>query len=166
MKKNRMAAGMRIKNCKKRGEWAELVFAMRAVGRGLRLAKPWGESTGYDFVVDQEFGGMVRVQVKSTIFPEGEGYSCTLKDSKGLYKKHSFDFVAAYVIPKDVWYIIPEKRVRGQWSVGLHPELKKSKYGEYQEAWELLRGPLPGVIARIEAVAEEGPGRIGRDNLE
>jgi hypothetical protein len=39
--------------------------------------------------------------------------------------------------------------------VGPHPELKKSKYGEYREAWELLRGPLPGVIARIEAVAEE-----------
>ena len=45
----------------------------------------------------------------------------------------------------------------GQWSVGPHPELKKSKYGEYREAWELLRGPLPGMIARIEAVVEESP---------
>ncbi len=26
-----------IKNCKKRGEWAELVFAMRAIERGLHL---------------------------------------------------------------------------------------------------------------------------------
>jgi hypothetical protein len=24
------------------------------------------------------------------------------------------------------------------WSVGLHPELAKSKYGEYEEAWHLL----------------------------
>jgi hypothetical protein len=100
---------------------------------------------------------IVRVQVKSTIFPEGGGYSCTLKDSKGVYKKNSFDFVAAYVIPKDVWYIIPEKIVRGMWSVGLHPELKKSKYGAYQEAWYLLRGEALGVIARIEARAEEHP---------
>ena len=147
--------GMMIKNCKKRGEWAELVFAMRAVERGLRLARPWGESSGYDFVVDQECGRMVRVQVKSTIFREGEGYSCTLKDSKGPYKKNSFDFVAAFVIPEDVWFILPEKKIRGMWSVGLYPKLESAKYREYQEAWELLRGPVPGVIARIEAVAEE-----------
>jgi hypothetical protein len=155
MRKNRIAAGMKIKNCKKRGEWAELVFAMRAIERGLQLARPWGESSGYDFMVDQG-ARIVRVQVKSTIFKEGaEGYSCTLKDSKGPYKKNSFDFVAAYVIPEDVWYILPEKRVRGMWSVGLYPKLESSKYREYQEAWHLLRGETPGYVARIEACAEE-----------
>jgi hypothetical protein len=153
MKKNRFAGMKIIKNCKKRGEWAELVFAMRAIERGLALARPWGESSGYDFTVDQA-ARIVRVQVKSTIFHEGEGYSCTLKDSKGVYKKNSFDFVAAYVIPEDIWYIIPEKKVRGMWSVGLHPELEKSKYGEYEEAWHLLRGEAPGLIARIEGCAE------------
>ena len=95
------------------------------------------------------------MQVKSTIFPEGNGYSCTLKDSKGPYKRNSFDFVAAYVIPEDLWYILPEKRVRGMWSVGLHPELEKSKYGEYLEAWHLLSGATPGFVERIEACAEE-----------
>ena len=40
MGKNRNA-GMRIKNCKKRGEWAELCFAVRALREGLRLARPW-----------------------------------------------------------------------------------------------------------------------------
>jgi hypothetical protein len=30
-----------IKNGKKRGEWAELVFAARAVRQGLPLSKPW-----------------------------------------------------------------------------------------------------------------------------
>jgi hypothetical protein len=155
MKKNRLA-GTVIKNCKKRGEWTELVFAMRAIERGLHLARPWGESSGYDFTVDQG-ARIVRVQVKSTIFHEGEGYSCTLKDSRGPYKKNSFDFVAAYVIPEDLWYIIPEKKVRGMWSVGLHPELEVSKYGEYEEAWHLLRGKTPGTIARIEACFEEEP---------
>jgi len=146
---------MRFKNCKQRGEWAELVFAARAMREGFALCRPWGESAGYDFTVEQNSGRMVRVQVKSTIFPEGRGYSCTLKDSRGPYKKNSFDFVAAYVIPEDVWYIIPERRVRGMWSVGLHPELKVSKYGKYQEAWYLLRGETPGVVARIQACAEE-----------
>ncbi len=155
MKKNRWAGMKIIKNCKKRGEWAELVFAMRAIERGLQLARPWGESSGYDFMVDQG-ARIVRVQVKSTIFKEGvSGYSCTLKDSKGPYKKDSFDFVAAYVIPEDVWYILPEKRVRGMWSVGLYPKLESAKYREYQEAWHLLRGGSPGFVARIEACVEE-----------
>jgi len=145
MKKN---LGMRIKNCKKRGEWAELCFGVRALQEGLRLARPWGESSGYDWVAYPAGGRMMRVQVKSTIFPEGNGYSCTLKDSKGPYKKNSFDFVAAYVIPEDVWFILPEKRVRGMWSVGLYPELEKSKYGEYLEAWHLLRGETAGVVQR------------------
>jgi hypothetical protein len=145
VRKNRLG-GIYIKNCKKRGEWAELVFAMRAIQLGLYLARPWGESSGYDFVVD--LGTRIfRVQVKSTIFHEGDGYSCTLKDSRGPYKKNSFDFVAAYVIPEDIWYILPEKKIRGMWSIGLHPELKVSKYGQYQEAWCLLSGEAPATIA-------------------
>jgi hypothetical protein len=154
MRKNR---GTYIKNCKKRGEWVELVFAARGMREGLVLARPWGESSGYDFVVDQGGGRMVRVQVKSTTFREGTGYSCTLKDSRGPYKKNTFDFVAAYVIPEEVWFVIPEKRVRGMWSVGLYPKLEKSKYGEYKEAWHLLRGDGPCVIARMEACVEEEP---------
>lgn len=128
-----------------------MCFAVRALREGLGLARPWGESSGYDWVVYPAGGRMVRVQVKSTIFPEGNGYSCTLKDSRGPYKKNSFDFVAAYVIPEDVWFILPEKRVRGMWSVGLHPELEESKYGEYLEAWHLLSGEITGAVRRLEA---------------
>jgi len=155
MRKNRLLGMTIIKNCKKRGEWVELVFAVRGLELRLRLGRPWGESSGYDFTVDQGWR-IVRVQVKSTIFKESaEGYSCTLKDSKGPYKKNSFDFVAAYVIPEDVWYILPEKLVRGMWSVSLNPKLESSKYNEYKEAWHLLTGGKPGFIARIEACAEE-----------
>jgi hypothetical protein len=111
---------------------------------GLRLARPWGESSGYDFVVDQERGRLVRVQVKSTIFKEGTGYSCTMKDSKGPYKKGSFEFVAAYVIPENVWFIIPEKKVRGKWSVGLYPKLERSKYWEVQGGVEFVAREVAG----------------------
>lgn len=156
MKRN---AGMRIKNGKRRGEWAELCFAVRAMQLGLPLGRPWGESSGYDFTVEQIGGRIVRVQVKSTIFHEGEGYSCSLKDSRGPYRGNPFDFVAVYVIPEDLWYILPAKVVKGMWSIGLHPELEKSKYGEYEEAWHLLRGedgPGKNFVDRIEACAEEG----------
>jgi PD-(D/E)XK endonuclease len=145
----------KLKNCKKRGEWAELVFASRAIARGLYLARPWGESCGYDFIVD-EGRRLLRVQVKSAIFREGEGYSCSLKDSRGPYKENSFDYVAAYVIPEDLWYILPEPIVRGMWSIGLHPELEDSKYAQYLEAWHLLSGPpTPLRIPLIQACADE-----------
>ena len=159
MKRN---ARMKIKNCKRRGEWAELCFAARAMAEGLPLGRPWGESAGYDFTVEQASGRIVRVQVKSTMFHEGEGYSCSLKDSRGPYRGNPFDFVAAYVIPEDLWYILPAKIVKGMWSIGLHPELEKSKYGKYEEAWYLLREKSSGEperIDRIQACVDEGAWR-------
>jgi hypothetical protein len=68
--------------------------------------------------------------------------------------------LAAYVIPVDAWYILPEKLVRGMWSVGLHPELHKSKYGDYEEVWDLLGRRPRQVIPRIEACAEECVGEL------
>ena len=151
MKKKHGAA---IGNCKRRGEWAEMVFAGRALREGLGW-RGRGVSRRDMTLWWIRDGRMVRVQVKSTIFQEGTGYSCTMKDSRGPYKKNSFDFVAAYVIPEDVWFILPEKTVRGMWSVGLYPKLEGSKYNEYKEAWDLLRGEAPEVVERIEACAEQ-----------
>jgi hypothetical protein len=61
--------------------------------------------------------------------------------------------VAAYLIPEDLWYIIPAEKVRGQGSIALYPQLKQSKYGPYKEAWELLRR-RGEKINRIEGCAE------------
>ena len=147
--------GMRIRNGKKRGEWAELCFAVRAIEEGLRLSRPWGESSGYDFAVEYK-EQFARVQVKSTMFREGGGYSCSMKDSRGPYRRNKFDFAAAYVIPENVWYIIPAKKLRGKWSIHLNPKLEDAKYVAYKEAWWLLRGdkPEPGWVDRIQACAE------------
>jgi hypothetical protein len=146
--------GLGFKSCKRRGEWAEMVFAGTSFAGGAEFGASLGESCGYDFVVDQG-GRMLRVQVKSTIYREGEeGYVCTLSDSKGPYKKNSFEFVAAYVIPDDVWFILPEKKIRGMWSIGLYPKLESAKWRNYQEAWDLLPGaPDRGIT--IRACAEE-----------
>jgi len=69
----------------------------------------------------------------------------------GAYEGDPFDFVAAYLIPEDLWYIIPEEMIRGQGSIAVYPRLKKSKYGRYREAWYLL-----GAAGReIQACAED-----------
>ncbi len=76
---------------------------------------------------------------------------------RGPYEGDPFDFVAAYLIPENLWYIIPEEMIRGQGSIAVYPRLKKSKYGRYREAWHLLGGgpPRDARIDSMEACAEE-----------
>jgi len=74
----------------------------------------------------------------------------------GPYSGDPFDFVAAYLIPEDLWYIIPAEKFQGQGSIALYPKLKNSKYGRYKEAWHLQRGKPPRgeiTVARIDACA-------------
>ena len=55
------------------------------------------------------------------------------------------DFFAVYLIPIDVWYIIPYE-LMGQTNCSLHftPGSKRQKYAAYREAWHLLRGEARG----------------------
>jgi hypothetical protein len=148
----RKTTGEKIKHHKRRGEWAELRFMAMAAEHGLQVTKPWGEMARYDFAVEYA-GQFWRVQVKWTMFLDRGGYTVTVRDSHGgPYEGDPFDFVAAYVIPEDIWYIIPAEKIRGQGNVGLYPRLKKSKYGEFKEAWHLLR---EGKVDRIQACVEE-----------
>jgi hypothetical protein len=151
--------GMKIKHPKRRGEWAELRFMARAAEQGLQVTKPWGESARYDFVVE-DGGRFVRVQVKSTMFIDRGGYSCTVRGSRGPYKGDAFDFVAAYLIPEDLWYIIPAEKIRGQGSVAIYPKLEGSKYGCYKEAWHLLREECAGTLERVLGCADADDDRL------
>jgi hypothetical protein len=130
-------------NCKRRGEWAELQFMARAAKAGLRITFPWGEMARYDVVVENR-GNFVRVQVKSTAYQRPEGcYICGAHPSATSppYKRGDFDFLAAYVIPEDLWYIIPAKLiVSGKKSaIVLFTTTPNSRWAPYKEAWDLLR---------------------------
>jgi len=129
---------------------------IRASELGMEVSKPWGESAHYDFIVEKA-RRTARVQVKSTICRRNSGYACKVGDCNGAYEGDPFDFIAAYLILEDIWYIIPARMMRGQSSVGLYPRLKWSKYERFREAWHLLPGRLVngGTIGSIEACAEE-----------
>jgi hypothetical protein len=152
--------GMEIKHPKLRGEWVELKFMLRAIELGLHLNKPWGEVVPYDFAIESQ-GQFARVQVKSTMFVDRGGYSCTVRGCDGPYEGDPFDYLAAYIFQEDLWYIIPGELVVGQGSIALYPKYRRSKYREYKEAWQLLRPARqvhPARIERIEACAEEFDG--------
>jgi len=130
-----------IKECKQRGEWAELRFMTCASEHGLCVSKPWGDSSRYDFVVEHA-GRLMRVQVKSTTFERRHSYICHIHASRQQpYTSKQIDFVAAYIIPKNIWFIFPiEALLRASCDLTLSPHLKDSKYAQYQEAWHLMRG--------------------------
>lgn len=142
-----------ISNKKLRGEWAEMCFMVRAAEHGLPIAKPWGEMRTYDFIVGST-GYFVSVQVKSTICEVGTGYECTVRGGHTAYPPGSFDFLAAYVVRDNAWYIIPEEEIAGKRSVCLYPRSKTARHEKFREAWHLLQGPNGNMIDRIEACAE------------
>ena len=129
-----------IKDKKQRGEWAEMQFMARAAEHGLQVSKPWGDSNSFDCVVGRP-GRFVAVQVKSTIakLESGKGYICSTCSSHKAYRAGAFDFLVAYVVPEDAWYIIPAKEIRGLKSISLCTRSGEAKYEKYREAWELLR---------------------------
>jgi len=127
-----------IKDKKKRGEWAESVFMARASEHGLPVSRPWGEMSSYDFVIGKT-GRFVSVQVKSTISKLKTGYVCTVRGGHKAYRAGSFDFLAAYVVCEDTWYLIPAALIQGKEVVTLYPNSKTAKYETYREAWHLLR---------------------------
>jgi len=114
-------------------------FMARAAEHGLCVAKPWEEMSAYDFAVEHN-GHFLRVQVKCTNYRRSRSYECDVTASHVPYSSERMDFFAVYVIGPDVWYIIPFAATGGRGRLILSPHRDKSKYGEYREAWHLLRG--------------------------
>jgi hypothetical protein len=129
--------GIDIQHHKLRGEWAELRFMARAAEHGLRIAKPWGDMSRYDFAIEHN-GHFLRVQVKCTINRRRNSYTCNVSSNGVPYAPNQLDFIAAYVIASDVWYIIPATATGTQKHILLSPNLRNSKYDKYKEAWHLL----------------------------
>jgi hypothetical protein len=150
---------LKIRDKKRMGEWAEIVFMARAAEREIAICKPWGDTRSFDFVVGRP-GRFLAVQVKCTTFELAEGldkgYLCTVCSSSRPYARGSFDFLAAYLVYEDAWYIIPEEEILGKKSVSLATNCVESRYEEYREAWHLIEDKMDeneGIT--IQACAEE-----------
>jgi hypothetical protein len=142
-----MAKCKGFRTYKERGEWVELRFMAEALRQGFRVSKPWGDSSAYDVGVEGE-AGVLRVQVKSTDAKGRCGYLCCFKPGakSRRYTLKRVDFFVAYVIPKDVWYVIPGSVIlggRGKTALMLLPENPRYptryKHECYREAWEWMR---------------------------
>ncbi len=143
-----------IKHPKRRGEWVELQFMARAAHHGLTVSKPWGDSARYDFIIEDR-GRFARVQVKSTMNYFRGHYQChCCTGTRKAYTANDIDFMAFYIIPEDVWYIVPVAECPANYSARLNPRSPGNKYFPYLEAWHLLRSP--GGSSRRRAARVQG----------
>ncbi len=111
----------------------------RASEHGFSVSKPWGDSLAYDFIVEHK-RRFLRVQVKSTIYSRRGSYECQLRGvRRKTYTSQDVDFIAMYIIPKNIWFIFPiDVVVAANSNLTLSPHKEGSKYGPYEEAWELM----------------------------
>ena len=123
---------------KRRGEASEAEFIARASSLNFSVAKPWGESDSYDVLVGAS-RGFWRVQVKCAACYHRGQYMVKAGGDAGNYTPDDIDFLAAHIIPENIWYIIPIEAFAGVTMIHLSPHgTGKAKYEKYREAWCLL----------------------------
>ena len=145
-------------NTKITGERSEAAFLARAIQKNFGVAKPWGDSRRYDFILDNgEI--LIRIQVKCTESIRAFAYETRATYTKGnqhvAYTKKDIDFIAAHVVPLDLWYIIPVEVCTPQPMLRFYPhrKAKKMRLEQYKEAWHLIL-PKKGVVnGRIDLQA-------------
>jgi hypothetical protein len=131
---------------KRKGEMAELIFVVKAASMGFAVCKPYGDSEPYDLVVG-ECNRLFRIQVKSVFTTKRWGYSVAVARKRLRrhirYTAQEIDFIAAYVVPHDAWYIVPVDEIVSHIHIRLYPEGTRKRDGghfeKYREAWDLLR---------------------------
>jgi hypothetical protein len=141
-------ARQRELNTKRRGELSELAFAHKAATEGFGVAKPYGDSERFDFILISrnwpEGDKLWRVQVKCTAsLIRGFYHISPARHSCGsviAYKPTEVDFVIAHIIPDDSWFIFPIRDTPT--CLALRPKRHRRGIHEpYREAWQLLRPP-------------------------
>jgi hypothetical protein len=123
---------------KRKGEMGESAFLNKAVSLGFGVAKPWGESDRYDFILDSGTR-LWRVQVKAAYrCSKGGDYRIhTTGVSQVPYTPEEVDVLVVYIIPVRVWYVIPVAEVVQTGGIGIFPNsrYKRSRFEKYREAW-------------------------------
>jgi RNA polymerase sigma factor RpoD-like protein len=90
------------------------------------------------------------------VFELEQGWFCKVRSGNKPCPRGSFDFLAAYIVFEDAWYIIPEEEVQGMENISLHTETSRANYEKHRQAWNLLDSdPVGGHIDSIQACAEE-----------
>ena len=131
------------RNPKRRGELAELAFLHKATSLGFSVARTYGDSDRYDFIVHsgQHFW---RVQVKSSSALQDGAYMVNAQRSANghsiPYTADDIDFLVAHIVPEDAWFVIPVHAFTPHKSIYVYPreQARIGPYEKYRDAWYLM----------------------------
>src|SRR6266568_908148 len=152
-------------NTKRKGELSEAAFLFKAAGLGFGVAKPWGDSERYGFILDPHCPDshnhdshnndsrdhaaarrLWRVQLKCTEVVRARGYDVQpiysiYGQGKMVYTADDIDVLVAHLIPLDIWYVLPIEAFAPCKSLRFYPQggCKRPRFEHYREAWHLLR---------------------------
>jgi len=148
---------------KRRGELSELAFFYKAASLGFGVAKPWGDSEPYDFILDSG-QRLWRVQLKSASHHFNRRYDVHAKrgkDEKVMYTRADIDILVAYLIPIDVWYVIPVEKIEKK-ALYFYPYggARHARHEAYREAWGLM-APQTSDVSFLSGSLGNGRARPG-----
>jgi len=142
---------------KRTGELAEAAFLYKAAGLGFGVAKPWGDSERYDFILDSG-ERLWRAQVKCTEYEVDGGYPIHGNSTRGeshipaAYTAEEIDVLIAHLVPLDIWYVVPVEAFAPCASLRFYPDgRKRAKFEHYREAWHLLRPGQAALSLRLSS---------------
>jgi len=126
---------------KARGEAAEAAFLAKAASLGFGVAKPWGDSERYDFILDSGYN-FWRVQIKSTERCADSRYQVKTSGWRTAYTASDIDFLIAYITPEKLWYVVPIAAIASRQHLRFYPHGgERAKLEKYREAWCQLACP-------------------------
>jgi hypothetical protein len=117
------------------GEAAEAAFLAKATSLGFGVAKTWGDSERYDFILDSGHN-LWRIQVKSSRRSDGSRYIVKTKGSTSRYTADEIDFIVAHIVPENLWYVIPISVAASRGQMYVSPGgTRHFRHEKYREAW-------------------------------
>jgi len=147
---------------KRRGEVSELAFFYKAAALGFGVAKPWGDSERYDFILDSG-QRLWRVQVKSACHHFKQRYGVLAvhgNEERTRYTSADIDILVAYLTPIETWYVIPvEKLDRKKLYFYPHGSAGRGRYEAYREAWSVM-APGPSRTSGLGETELAHPGQL------
>ena len=112
-----------------------------------------GDSECYDFILDsgERFW---RVQVKSIYRLSRCGYQAMAERSyHRRYTAEQIDFLVAYIVPRNIWYVIPVGCIAVSAALAFYPSGSRRnahRYEPYREAWHLMAAGADSPDSRIQ----------------
>jgi hypothetical protein len=133
----------RSRSRKALGELGELAFSYKAASLGFGVSKPLGDNEPFDFILNTGHR-LWRVQVKSTYHMRRTYSFRTTRADVGRkcrrYSADDVDVLAAWVMPLNIWYMIPVQAFATRTAVAVYPhrETATGQFEAFREAWCLL----------------------------